>query len=150
MGYSRTKGAVVASDGFYVGAKNTETLVITSAGVVQKGTRVAVPTVTFTTVSAEQVAFVVAPVTGYVAAAYIMNQTADRSAAFVISAGSSSASSAMATATTPTGTSAVTVVTTMTPTTVAVTAGQLFSVTRGVQATTGASTVNITLLQTSV
>ena len=146
--YSRTKGAIVASQGYYVGAKGTETVVISSTGIPTNNT---IPMVVATgSGSAAQTIFFVAPAAGYVGTAYVISDTADRSAAITVSAGSSTAATTLASVTTPTGSSAVTVVTSLTAVTSAtVTAGQLCSVTRAVQGTTGTNTLTINFVRTA-
>jgi len=146
--YSRTKGAVVASQGFYVGSKGTETLVISSAGIAQNiGYPIVVSTASGS--AAQTIAFV-APCAGYVGSAYVISDTADRSAAITVSAGSSTAATTLASVTTPTGSSAVTVVTSLTAVTSAtVTKGQYCTVTRAVQGSTGTNQLTINFIQTA-
>lgn len=144
MGYSRTKGAVVASDGFYVGAKGTESKVISAAGEVMS--RVALP-VAIGSGSGAQTVYTIAPFAGTVKAVYVANDTAARSAAFTVAAGS--AGDTIASITTSTAATVAGNVETMTLGTVTVTAGQSISVLRGTQGSTGSSVVTLVILRTA-
>lgn len=146
MAYSRTKGAIVASDGFFVGSKGTEAQVISATGKVTAGVKVPV-VATFLTSSAAQTLYVIAPVTGNVTAAYCASDTASISAAYAIKAGS--AGDVIASVTQSTAASVAGFVTAMTLGTVAVTAGQSISVARGVQGTAGTSGVTIVIERTA-
>jgi len=146
MGYSRTKGAVVASDGFYVGAKGTEAQVISGAGKVTSGAAVPL-VVSFLTSSAAQTLYAIAPFAGNVTAAYCAADTANISAAYTVKAGS--AGDTIASVTQSTAASVAGFVTTMTLGTVAVTAGQSISVVRGTQGTAGTSAVTLVIERTS-
>lgn len=135
-------------NGLYTGAKGAEIAAVSATGIPVKNT-VPVVVTTGSGSAAQTIAFV-APVTGYVGSAYVISDTADRSAAITVSAGSSTAATTLASVTTPTGSSAVTVVTSLTAVTSAtVTAGQYCSVTRGVMGTTGTNTLTIDFVRTA-
>ena len=150
--YSRTKGAVVASQGFYVGAKNTEAVVINSAGgitstsIVNSGIRVPV-TVTFLASSGAQEVYAISPVAGTVNAVYVTSTPASLSAGYTVTHGS--AGDVLASMTTTTAAKVAGYVESMTLGTVAVTAGEGISVARGTQGTAGVSTVTLVITRTS-
>lgn len=143
--YSRTKGAICASDGFYRGSKGSETLVISSAGFVANVAQTVV--LTFLTSSAAQTLYSIMPVAGTVTAVYVASDTANISTDYTVKHGS--AGSTLASVTQSTAASVAGFVTAMTLGTVAVTAGESISVARGVQGTAGTSTVTFVLTRTS-
>lgn len=143
--YSRTKGAVVASQGFYVGSKGTETAVISTAGVVV--TDKSSIEVSLASASTAQTVYTIVPYAGTVTAVYVANDTAARSAAFTVKAGS--AGDTIASITTSTAATVAGNVETMTLGTVTVTAGQSISVLRGTQGTAGSSVVTLVIQRTA-
>jgi hypothetical protein len=144
--YSRTRGAVVASQGFYTGSKGSETAVVSATGKVIAGTK-SVVEVALASGSAAQTVYTIAPYAGTVTAVYVCNDTAARSAAFTVKAGS--AGNTIASITTSTAATVAGNVETMTLGTVTVTAGQSISVARGTQGSTGSSAVSIVIERTS-
>lgn len=142
--YSRTKGAVVASEGFYVGAKGSETLVVNSAGQTVNGVTASVP-VAFLTSSAAQTLYTIAPFAGTVTAVYVCTDTASVAAAYTIKHGS--AGNTLASGTNTTGVAGV--VSSLTLGTVTVTAGESISVARAAQGTAATSVANIVIRRTS-
>jgi len=144
MSYSRTRGEIVASGGYYVGAKGTETLVINSAGQTVSGTLKTLQT-TFLTSSAAQTLYAISPVAGNVTAVYVCTDTASVAAAYTIKHGS--AGNTLASGTNTTGVAGL--VSTLTLGTVAVTAGESISIARAAQGTAATSVVNIVIQRTS-
>lgn len=100
---------------------------------------------TFLLDSTAQTVYCTSPVTGVVAACYVNNHIAARGATYTVQNGS--AGVVIATATVA-STGVAGSVTTMTLGTVAVTAGGSIGVLRGVQGTTGTSTVTIVIYKT--
>lgn len=155
--YTRYRDISVQGTGtngsYAVGKKGSEVVVIAQAGtaVTVTGTVVVGETVTlaasFASSSAAQTVYVIAPCAGNITAAYCAADTANLSAAYTVKAGS--AGNTAASVTQSTAASVAGFVTSMTLGTVAVTAGQSFSVARGVQGTTGASYVTIAIQRTS-
>ncbi len=143
--YSRTRGAIVASDGYYRGSKGSETLVISSAGFVVGVTQPV--TVTFLTSSAAQTLYTIMPFAGTVTAVYVASDTANISAAYTVVHGS--AGDTLASVTQSTAASVAGFVSSMTLGTVAGTAGESIAVGRGVQGTASTSTVTIVMTRTS-
>jgi hypothetical protein len=133
MAYSRTRGEIVASGGFYVGRKNTETAVV-----------VGYP-VTFASASTVQTVYTIVPNKGTVKAVYVCADAASQAAVYTVTHGS--AGDVLATATATSGSAGT--VSTLTLGTVACTAGEAISVTRASCGTTGVSTVTISLAQTA-
>lgn len=140
------KGINSVTDGYAVGAKNSEVTVIDGNGNVVSGSQDSVMAV-FSTASSAQTVYAIAPFAGNVVAAYCVSDTANISAAYTVKAGS--AGSTIASVTQSTAASVAGFVTTMTLGTVAVTAGQSISILRGVQGTTSASYVTINIQRTS-
>lgn len=95
--------------------------------------------------STAQTVYCTSPVTGIVAACYVNNHVAARGATYTVQLGS--AGTVIATATVA-STGVAGSVTTMTLGTVAVTAGASIGILRGVQGTTGASTVTVVIYKT--
>lgn len=142
--YSRTKGAIVAKDGFYVGSKGTETVVVNSAGNVVYG--VGFPAaVSFANASTAQTLYTIAPVNGTVTAVYVCSDAAAQAAGYTIYHGS--AGDVLASVTATSGSAGT--VSTMTLGTVAVTAGESLACVRAACGTTGSSVVMINIKQTS-
>lgn len=144
--WTRFNGIDATTDGFAVGAKGSETVVIDGSGNVVSGALVPV-VASFSTSSAAQTVYVIAPFAGNITAAYCAADTANISAAYTVKAGS--AGSTAASVTQSTAASVAGFVTAMTLGTVAVTAGQSLSVARGVQGTTAAGYVTIVIKRTS-
>lgn len=161
MSYSRTRGEIVASGGYYLGAKGTETLVIGSLGFYAgaKGSEALVintagnvirgvssgQTVAFLAASTAQTMWAAMPYAGNVTAVYVIQATASRAAAYTVTHGS--AGDVLASGTNTTGVAGL--VSTLTLGTVAVTAGESILFARGVQGTTGDSYVTIVVNRTS-
>lgn len=146
MSYTRIKGATSTTDGYYVGAKGSETKVIDGNGNVVIGVQSDV-VASFATASSAQTVYVIAPFNGNIIAAYCAADTANISAAYTVKAGSAGATAASVTQST--AASVAGFVSSMTLGTVAVTAGQSLSILRGVQGTTAASYVTVVIQRTS-
>lgn len=144
--WTRFNGIDATTDGFAVGAKGSETVVINSTGNVISGVQAAV-VVSFLTSSAAQTLYTVVPYNGNVTAVYVASDTANISAAYTVKAGS--AGNTIASVTQSTAASVAGFVSTMTLGTVAVTAGQSVSVLRGVQGSASTSQVTIVIQRTS-
>lgn len=148
--YTRFKDLSVAGTGsggvYAVGAKGSETVIITSAGSVVYGVQAPV-VASFATSSAAQTVYVIAPYAGNIVSAYCASDTASISAAYTVKHGS--AGNTAASVTQSTAASVAGFVTAMTLGTVAVTAGESLSVARGVQGTTSLSYVTIVIQRTS-
>ena len=95
--------------------------------------------------STAQTVFVTSPVTGIVSAVYANTHLAARGSTYAVTVGSAGATIASATVA---STGVAGQVTTMTLGTVAVTAGGSIGIARGVQGTTGASTVTVVIIKT--
>jgi len=140
--YSRTRGALVASDGYYVGSKGTETAVIGSAGAVLAQTPLVAA---FATASTAQTVYVIAPYAGNIVAAYVAADTASIAGTYTVKAGS--AGSTLASGTQTSGVAGL--VSSLTLGTVTVTAGQSISCLRAAQGTAAASALTIVIARTS-
>lgn len=142
--YTRFTGIDSVTDGYAIGPKGSEVLVIDGNGNQVFGGQT-VNTVGFLTASTAQTIYTISPVNGNVVAAYVACDTAAVTAAYTIKAGSAGNTIASGSnATTVAGT-----VTTLTLGTVAVTAGQSISVARGAQGTVGTSTLSLVIVRTS-
>lgn len=142
--YTRFKGIDAVSDGYAVGAKGSEVVVIDATGNVVSGSQTPL-VAAFLTSSAAQTVYVIAPYNGNVVAAYVACDTAAVTAAYTIKAGSAGNTIASGSNTT----TVAGVVTALTLGTVAVTAGQSISVARAVQGTVGTSAVTLVVTRTS-
>lgn len=125
MGTTQFKGKVKATEGFI--GQNT------------------IAVATFSSASAAETTYCIAPVTGNVTAVYGAMGTAARAAVFTVKSGSAGDTIATITAV---STGVAGAVFTGVLGTVAVTAGQSISVARGTQGSTGASTVSIVIEKT--
>jgi hypothetical protein len=132
--YSRTRGAVVASEGFYVGSKGTETPAIVTPLIAS-----------FASASTAQTVYVIAPYAGNVSSAYVAADTASVAGTYTVKAGS--AGNTIASGTSTTGVAGL--VSTLTLGTVAVTAGQSISCLRAASGTAGASVLTLNIARTS-
>lgn len=144
--YTRFKGIDAVSDGYAVGAKGSEVVVIDATGNVVSGTQNSLMAV-FGTASAAQTVYTVVPFNGNITAAYVASDAANISAAYTVKAGS--AGNTIASVTQSTAASVAGFVTAMTLGTVTVTAGQSVSLLRGVQGTTSGSYVTLVIQRTS-
>lgn len=142
--WTRFNGIDATTDGFAVGAKGSEVVVIDANGNVVSGAQAAI-TVGFLTSSAAQTLYTIAPYAGNVVAAYVTCDTAAVTAAYTIKAGSAGNTIASGSNTTVVAGT----VTTLTLGTVAVTAGQSISLLRGTQGTAATSAVTIVIVRTS-
>ena len=135
MSSSRTRGTIVASDGFAVGSKGSE------AGLT------APVTVALAASSAAQTVYTIAPVTGTIESVYVVSNVASTGATYTVKAGS--AGDTLASLTLSSAGIVAGSVSAMTLGTVAVVAGQGISVARGTQGTAGAAQVAISIKQTA-
>lgn len=102
-------------------------------------------TSTFLLDSTAQTIYCVSPVTGNVAAVYVVNHVANRGATYTVTVGSAGTTLASGTVL---STGVAGAVTTLTLGTVAVSAGGSIGIARGVTGTTGASTVTVVITKT--
>ena len=146
MSYSRTKGEIVASGGYYVGSKGSEKQVVNSSGVMTYGVGFPV-IVTFAEDSAAHTTYVSCPVTGTVQSVNFVQGTAVITTTVTVKAGSAGTNIATATMTSVAVGIAGAVALSTGGT--GVTAGQVIGVARTAQATVGGNAVTINILQTA-
>ena len=148
--YTRFRSAVVAKDGFYVGSKGSETVVIGSTGaiastmLVNSGIKSPL-VVSFASASTAQAVYTISPYAGTISAVYVCSETATQAAAYSCTHGS--AGDVFASATATSGSAGT--VSSMTLGTVTVTAGESLACARAACGTTGVSTVTIVITRTA-
>lgn len=142
--WTRFRGIDSVDYGYAVGKTGSEVLVIDANGNVVSGVQDAV-VVAFSSSSAAQTNYVIAPVAGNVVAAYICSDTASIVGTYTVKAGS--AGSTIASCTQTSG--VIGLVTTMTLGTVTVTAGQSISILKATQGTASSSVVTLVIQRTS-
>jgi hypothetical protein len=126
--------------GLALGAKNAETLVISSAGRIVKGTTQALA-VQFLTGSASQTVFVVSPVTGTATSCYATQYVAGNTNTYTVAIGSAGSNVATATLTSLSIGLASAVALSTGGTTI--TQGSVYRFVRGDQGTAGVSTLTL-------
>lgn len=146
MSYSRTRGEVVASGGFYVGSKGSERKVIDGSGSVTYGVRVPV-IATFVSDSAAQTVYVSCPVTGTVGDVAFVQGTAIVTTTVTVKAGS--AGTNIATATMTSVAIGIAAAVALSTGGTAVTKGQVIGIARTAQATVGGNSVTVNIVQTA-
>ena len=146
MSYSRTKGEVVASGGFYVGSKGSDRQVINSSGLLKYGVGFPI-IVTFAEDSAAHTTYVACPVTGTVDSVTFVQGTAIITTAVTVKAGS--AGTNIATATMTSVAIGIAGAVALSTGGTGVTAGQVIGVARTAQATVGGNSVLINITQTA-
>lgn len=140
--WTRFKGINATEDGFAVGAKGSETVVVNSSGAVLAQAPL---TVSFASASSAQTVYGIVPYAGTVTAVYVANDTASVVNSYTIKAGSAGNTIASGTATS----GVAGLVSSLTLGTVTVTAGQSISFARATAGTTGSSTVTMVIVRTS-